>query len=186
MERPRCSPRLTCSTDCQHVKIRLNPPWVEGRDHCNSILTQTRDLLKLPSMVSDISCTGVSFHPRFIFPWSQRYARAIRTDRGDGAGLRPCGDCANATISPVVRPPLHCFTGLFCPETMFSIRSANCHSGNAIHGWDSRSFPTDMLPILDCEPTGVIHPKTRQKPYGAPGIPEKGLGGAFRRRSEVN
>jgi hypothetical protein len=139
------------------------------RDHCYSILTQTRVLLKLPSMVSDISCTGISFHPRFIFPWSQRYARAIRTDRGDGAGLRPCGDCANATISPVVRPPLHCFTGLFCPETMFSIRSANCHSGNAIHGCDSRSFPTVTLPILDCEPAGIIHPKTRQSPTERPG-----------------
>ena len=143
------------------------------RDHCNSILTQTRVLLRLPLMVSDISCTGISFHPRFIFPWRQRYARAIRTDRGDGTGLRPCGDCANATISPVVRPPLHCFTGLFCPETMFSIRSANCHSGNVIHGCDSRSFPIEMLPILDCELMGIIHPKTRQKPYGAPGRARK-------------
>jgi hypothetical protein len=134
------------------------PETVLRRDHCNSILTQTRVLLRLPSMVSDVSCIGVSFHPRFIFLWSQRYARAIRTDRGDGAGLRPCGDCANATISPVVRPPLHCFTGLFCPETMFSIRSANCHSGNAIHS-------TDMLPILDFELTGIIHaPKALRNP----------------------
>jgi hypothetical protein len=49
---------------------------------------------------------------------------------------------------------------------MFSIRSANCHSGNAIHS-------TDMLPILVCELTGIRHPKTRQKPYGTPGRMER-------------
>jgi hypothetical protein len=142
------------------------------RDHCNSILTQTRVLLRLPSMVSDILCTGISFHPRFIFPWRQRYARAIRTDRGDGAGLRPCGDCANATISPVVRPPLHCFTGLFCPETMFNIRSANCHSGNAIHGCDSRSFPTDTSLFLVAR-RRELYIRKRAK---SPTEPQDGLG----------